>query len=540
MSIELIPESAPFNSEQRAWLNGFFAGILRTLDTVQAQGGSQASLAAAAASLLPSLGSSDDSPSASGTTLNTQGQPADGVTYPWHDSSLAISERMELAAGRAHPERLMAAMAQLDCGTCGYVCKTYAEALANGSEKNATLCSPGGTETVKMIRSLIKSQSASVTNAAATVPDAAAFASGPLPNSIGRVSVTAKLVSSTCLNGAGSQKDTRHVVIDLTGTKLNYQVGDALGLLPTNCPKLVIEVMRAAGIDECDLATAEALSKRCLRTITSELCDLINEIVRPTNGQLTDFQDSDNFYEWDVLECLQHFASNSLPATRLVTSLAELKPRLYSIASSQAVFNNEVHLTVGRVEESVRDRQRKGVASTMLADRLDPGEVLQVFVQPHHGFTIPQDGSRDMIMVGPGTGIAPFIAFLQQRQHDQATGRNWLFFGDQRRKSDFLYEEQLCSWNKSGLLSRLDLAFSRDDVDKVYVQHRMLEQAAEVYSWLMGGCHFYICGDAKRMAKDVERTLISILQSHGKMDASNATAWLNAMKQSGRYACDVY
>jgi sulfite reductase (NADPH) flavoprotein alpha-component len=254
--------------------------------------------------------------------------------------------------------------------------------------------------------------------------------------------------------------------------------------------------------------------------------------------------ESDLFDEYDVQEFLLAFGLVDLSSQDLVDTLAPLRPRLYSIASSQAAFPREVHLTVGRVENEVRGRNRKGVASTMFADRLDPGASLRVFVQPNHGFTIPADPTAAAIMVGPGTGIAPFMAFLQQRELERRQqnngGANWLFFGDQTRESDFLYEQQLTKWLETGLLNRLDLAFSRDSDQKIYVQHRMQQQGAELYRWLESGSYFYLCGDAQRMARDVESALLDIIVTHGNHSPAGAKDYLKALRQSGRYAADVY
>ena len=378
--------------------------------------------------------------------------------------------------------------------------------------------------------------------------------------------VQAKYIASDMLNGPGSAKDTRHIAIDLDGSGLSYKVGDALGLWPTNCQELVNRVLKAAMLDssatvstsgpESKMQTVtivESLAGKCLRTITPELLNVAIECVsnRPKhNGavahdaeliaKLEEFGDSDAFHEWDVLEFLESFPSIRFTAQQFVDALDTQRPRLYSIASSQSLFPTQVHLTVGRVEKSVRNRHRKGVASTMLADRLQPSSPLRVFIHPSHGFTIPADPMAPMIMVGPGTGIAPFIAFLQQRQVDKATGRNWLFYGDQRKTSDFLYREQLESWQTSGLLAKLDLAFSRDDVSKVYVQHRMLEQGAELFAWLESGGYFYVCGDASKMAVDVDSALQEVITVHGKKTKAEAKQYLVTLANSKRYVRDVY
>jgi sulfite reductase (NADPH) flavoprotein alpha-component len=438
----------------------------------------------------------------------------------------------------------MAAMAQLNCGSCGYLCKTYSEAIANGSEKNLTLCSPGGSETAKALRALVKETGLTGSSKPSeSVP--AESTKGTKGNP-----VRAKLIASDRLNGPGSEKDTRHVAIDLEDSGLTYRVGDALGLWPTNCGELVAKVLEAAKLDS---SVSDLLSEKCLRTISTELLEAAIENVRhrpKQNGsvaadtellaKLEAFQESEEFYEWDVLEFLEAFPTLGLTSQQFLGALDNQRARLYSIASSQSLYPNQVHLTVGRVENKLRERLRKGVASTMLADRLQPRSPLRVFIQPSHGFTIPADPKTPMIMVGPGTGIAPFIAFLQQRQADKATGRNWLFFGDQKKATDFLYREQLEAWQRSGLLTKLDLAFSRDDANKVYVQHRMLEHGAELFSWLEMGAYFFVCGDASKMAVDVDRALQEVIAVHGKRSSPEAKQYLTAMTQAKRYVRDVY
>ena len=552
MPVQIVPESAPFSPEQRAWLNGFLAGVLGMLDEEQARGGSSAVMAAAASLLTPPSGDSSNSLRDSDTK---------DEDFPWHDSALPIVDRMQLADGRPIERQMMAAMAQLDCGTCGYLCQSYAEAIVSGAEKNLTLCSPGGGETAKMLRQLNKNrQSIAKANGSETSsPSSEIKANEKLGTR--NSPVLAKLIRSVPLNKLGSAKDTRHVEIDLTDTGLEYRVGDALGLWPSNCDDLVTAVIDAAKLDPMSKVLAsepktrlsDELKNRCLRSIPTELVDRAIERVRERpkhNGalavdadlceRLATFVDSDEFDALDLLEFFARFPNLGLLASDLVEILPPIRPRLYSIASSQSHFSNQVHLTVGRVENEVRDRKRKGVASTMLADRLQPNETLRVFVQPSHGFTIPADPNAPMIMVGPGTGIAPFMAFLQQRKVDNANGKNWLLFGDQRRAFDYLYENQLEAWHQDGLLTRLDLAFSRDGVEKLYVQHRMKENGAELFDWLEAGGYFFVCGDASRMAVDVERALIEIISQHGLRTPEQAKQYLAELTKAKRYVRDVY
>ena len=552
MPFDIVPDSAPFSPEQRAWLNGFLAGMLGMLEGEQSRGGSSVGMAAAASMLTPP----------SGVALDSLGDgEAKDEDFPWHDSALPIVDRMQMAEGRPVERQMLAAMAQLDCGSCGYLCKSYAEAIVSGTEKNLTLCSPGGGETAKMLRQLNKNRQ--------TMSKPTGNASGTQNGLVKEVEklgtrnkpVVAKLIRSVPLNKLGSAKDTRHVEIDLSDTGLSYEVGDALGLWPSNCDALVAAVIEAAKLnpDENVLTSqptttlADELKNRCLRSIQSDLVDRAIERIRERpkqNGalaaeaalceRLAAFAESEELDMLDVLEFFELFPKLGLLASDLIETLSPIRPRLYSIASSQSLHSNQVHLTVGRVENDVRDRKRKGVASTMLSDRLQPNEPLRVFVQPSHGFTIPTDPNAPMIMVGPGTGIAPFMAFLQQRSIDNAKGKNWLLFGDQRRAFDYLYEKELEAWHKNAFLTRLDLAFSRDGADKLYVQHRMKENGAELFEWLEAGAYFFICGDASRMAVDVDRALNEIISEHGHRTSEQAKHYLWELTNAKRYVRDVY
>jgi sulfite reductase (NADPH) flavoprotein alpha-component len=362
-----------------------------------------------------------------------------------------------------------------------------------------------------------------------------------------------RLVKNLCLNKSGSAKEVRHFEIDLDGSGLTYEPGDALGVLPINCPAFVhdiLAVLRCNGdepvrINEADLPLREALSRHL--DITKPSNDLLAAVIqRARNCELTPLlaptRSADlKCWLWgrgviDVLELLSH----PFPAAEFVKLLRKLSPRLYSIASSPKAHLCQVHLTVSAVRYESHGRIRKGVASTFLADRAVEPNATRIFVQSSHGFKLPKSGETPIIMVGPGTGIAPFRAFLEERQVTGAKGKNWLFFGDQKRSTDFLYEEQLTNWLSDGHLTRLDLAFSRDQVEKIYVQHRMLEHSAELWSWLQEGAHFYVCGDASRMAKDVDSALHTIAQRVGALDTEAAADFVEKLKTDKRYQRDVY
>lgn len=525
----IIPESAPFNEEQRAWLNGFFSGLMGFP-------GFDAAAAKSAVALMPQSTAVEDEPE----------------DFPWHDASLPIVDRMALAEERPLSRRLMAAMAQLDCGSCGYVCQTYSEAIAAGEETNLTLCSPGGKDTKQMIKRLLKDASAGESESALASTRRRSTAKADDAGYSRKHPFTAKVIESRPLNKAGSAKDTRHVVIDLRGSGLHYEVGDALGIYPTNCGELAAMIVERLATDprvEVDTPAGnrkgliDALREDCcLKDPSDELLELLmGRMDIPTRELLGVVLANGAPGGFDVLDALEMDRQVPITANELLTTLSPLNPRLYSIASSMRRVGDQVHLTVGKVAYEREGRLRKGVASTMLAERAQPGDALRVFVQANHGgFTVPADTSTPIIMVGPGTGIAPFRAFLQERAASDSSGDSWLFYGDQHAASDFLYEDELRSYLSTSVLTRLDTAFSRDGDRKVYVQDRMREQAAELWRWLQRGAHFYVCGDAARMAADVDSALREIISEAGGIGSAGANQYVQTMQQDKRYVRDVY
>jgi sulfite reductase (NADPH) flavoprotein alpha-component len=517
----LIPENAPFSAEQRAWLNGFFAAYLGLNGEAQEA---------------------------------TPAEPEPDEDFPWHDPSLALTERQKLAQDRKPARRLMAATAQLDCGQCGYLCQTYAEALWSGAEADAGRCVPGGKETRRALKALLaelETQRDANAGAAPGVKPASLLGSRDRP-------ALATLVDAYPLSRPGSAKDVRHVVLDLSATDLTYEAGDSLGVYARKNPQLVQAVLDRLGAsgEEMVAYDGEALPLRQVLFGKVDIARPSDECMlflaeRAFVGEealtlqaLAQGEGPAELADADLLDLLMAFPSVTPSLPGLLKSLDRLQPRLYSIASSPKAHPREVHLTVSAVRWQSNQRQRTGIGSCYLADFAKPGDVVPVFVQKSHGFALPADDSLPTIMVGPGTGIAPFRAFLQEREARGAIsgkkgGANWLFFGDQKRATDFLYEDQLLDWQRRGLLHRLDLAFSRDQADKVYVQHRMREAGAELWRWLQDGAHFYICGDAQRMAKDVEDTLLEIAAQHGGK-GSGAKAWLDGLAKAGRYQRDVY
>jgi sulfite reductase (NADPH) flavoprotein alpha-component len=363
----------------------------------------------------------------------------------------------------------------------------------------------------------------------------------------------APLLKNLRLSRDGSAKDVRHFEIGLAGSGLAYEVGDALGVYASNCPQYVTELLGALGLDgeEAVNAAGSEMPLRLALTnhfdITKPSSEMLAAAAKRSPGSdlaaLVAPERKDDLKKWlygrELIDLLGNLAQ-PFNATEFAALLKKLAPRLYSISSSLKAHPEEVHLTVGAVRYEMHGRVRKGVASTFLADRVGEIGRAPVFVQPSHGFKPPGHGDTAMIMVGPGTGIAPFRAFLEERQAVAAKGKNWLFFGDQKRASDYLYEDSLEAWKRDGFLTRLDLAFSRDQAEKVYVQTRMIEAAAELWAWLEEGAHFYVCGDASRMAKDVDAALHQIIESAGGKSADEAKAYVTKLKSDKRYQRDVY
>lgn len=361
----------------------------------------------------------------------------------------------------------------------------------------------------------------------------------------------AVLVTNQKITGRDSDKDVRHIEIDLSNSGIRYQAGDALGIWYQNDPQLaqrILTVLQLDGtttvtVDEQPISLLDALIHHY--EITNSNPQLITALAElAANEKLTVLvQDKNELRHYaaqtQIIDVLQTHKVQ-LSGEQLISLLRRLTPRLYSIASSQNEVDEEVHLTVGLVEYSVGDETRQGGASGFLAERLEEGGTVKVFVESNNHFKLPEDSARDIIMVGPGTGIAPFRGFMQERESQEATGKNWLFFGDRTFTQDFLYQIEWQRYLKSGLLTHLDLAFSRDQAEKIYVQQRLLEKGQAVWQWLQNGAYFYVCGDATYMAKDVHEALLNIAQQQGKLTLEEAEQYLTELRKAKRYQKDVY
>jgi sulfite reductase (NADPH) flavoprotein alpha-component len=522
--VEIIPSSAPFSEAQRSWLNGFFAGLL-------SDGPAPLSVEQGAAVLQGSAGDADDGEA------------------PWHDQTMPISDRMKLAEGRPLRRRMMAAMAQQDCGQCGYNCHDYSDAIARKAEPRLNLCVPGGKATARMLKALNEEL-----EKAPAGPAAAAAAAAPaVVVALGRSRdnpAPATFLSRRLLNKSGSEKETWHIDFDLTGCGLDYVVGDSFGIFARNDLGHVDQIIALLGASH----TTEVRGKTLREALTSDVSlapapDSLFELFSYLTGgaqrekarALAQGEDPDgDAATLDVMAVLQKFSNVRPHPEAFIEALEPLQPRLYSISSSHNATPGKLSLTVDCVRYIIGKRKRLGLASTFLAERIQPGDEVEVYVQKAHGFALPQDPKTPIIMIGPGTGIAPFRAFLHDRKATGAPGKNWLFFGHQRSASDFFYADELNAMKTSGLLTRMSLAWSRDGDKKFYVQDRMREVGREIWTWLAEGANIYICGDAKRMAKDVERALVDIVAQFGARSTDEAVLFVADLKKKGRFQQDVY
>ena len=363
----------------------------------------------------------------------------------------------------------------------------------------------------------------------------------------------ARIKERALLNGAGASKETFHIERSLGGAHLPFQVGDSIGIFPDNNPKLVQSILHAlhlTGDEELldsrsnrhysarEFLTRKANLAKCTSSFVKMLHDhgaknLDELLIAENKPQLTEAR-----HTHDLGDLLRVFPGARIGAQELAT-LLPLMPRFYSIASSVHMFPDEIHLTVASLTYTAHGETRYGVGSHFLCQYATPDTPIPLYVQPSNGFTIPSDPDAPIILIGPGTGIAPFRAFLQERIALQHPGRNWLFFGERNSKTDFYYAPFFRELQRLGRL-RLDTAFSRDQAEKIYVQHRLWEQRADLFEWIQNGAYVYICGDAEKMAKDVEQTFLRIARDQGSLDEEGAKLWLKALRQNRHYLTDVY
>ncbi len=582
MKIPYIPEDAPFNGEQKYWLAGFLAGlhsrllVLEDKQSAPAAGantqlhilfGSQtgnaealsqtAAKAARAKGLVPvvqALGEVDLDVFATMrhvlivTSTYGEGEMPDNAQLFWNVISASTAPRLE--------QMHFAVLAIGDTGYDGF-CQAGkfidmrleqlgAKRVADRIDCDIDFEEPSS-EWIGTAMPQFAASAGSSGNALESAPEAPV-----IPGSNKQNPYAAALATNKRLSAEESAKDIRHFEFDLTDSGLKYEAGDALGVIPVNDASLVSLLLTQLKADYETPVPGFDRNLGDLLTYQFEISEPSRKLIEwvgqnTTNQELRhvlQHDDKDTLAVWlwgkDTLDLLQLELTRSLSVPEFVAMLRPLQHRAYSISSSSKAHPNQVHLTIASVRYHSGGRERKGVCSTYLAERVRRGEKPAIFISPNKAFRVPSNGNAPLIMVGPGTGIAPFRAFLQERQATGAEGKNWLFFGDQHQAHDYIYEEELQAWQEKGLLTNLDLAFSRDQEEKIYVQNRMLEKGAELYAWLQDGAYFYVCGDASRMAKDVDAALYEVVRQFGGLSSERAAAYVDQLKKDKRYLRDVY
>jgi sulfite reductase (NADPH) flavoprotein alpha-component len=590
-AIQLLPENAPFSPEQRAWLNGFFAGLLKGLaERAQTQGSGQTPRLAVKVLFASQTGTAEGLAKKLTKEARSRGFDADHLDL----SSLSLDALAKLdhvlviasTHGDGDPPdcaarfalQLMAAqgtpLAGLKYAVLALGDRSYSKFCSFGQHIDERFAALGAIRLADRIdadgdvdepfksfrdtlwRTLPAESPAG--SAPRSLASAVVVSDEDAPESEQRWSrkrpFAAPLLGQQLLTAAGSDKETRHVVLSLKDADLSYEPGDALGVWPQQAADLVDAVLTLSGapadapvmIDTEQMELRDALSlKRDLTTLTAatviKYCALTADsglqslVQRDQSAALNKF-----LYGRDIADLLQDYPYTVRDAQVLVDLLPPLKPRLYSISSSLEAFPEEVHLTIAVVRYECRGRRRGGLASTWFADRVAVGGPAAVYVHENPRFRLPSDPGTPIIMIGPGTGVAPFRAFLHHRRNYGFTGRTWLFFGERHAQCDFLYRSEFESFVAGHELSRLDTAFSCDQREKIYVQHRMLEAGKEIWSWLQDGAVIYVCGDATHMAKDVDAAMQAIVAKHGRRSAAQAQLEMHALAADGRYLRDVY
>jgi sulfite reductase (NADPH) flavoprotein alpha-component len=589
--VPFIPENAPFDSEQRLWLNGYMAGLFAGKGYVHvSEAGTPGNHSTAASvPLLILFGSQTGTAeklakqiakeSKSHGCISRVVEAAEHSKIDWSKETNLLIVTSTYGDGDM-PDNAQSfwdwlqteaakSLAHLNFSVLALGDTNYEQFCAAGKKIDARLeqigakrihpladCDLDYEAKVKSWRDGALAAIAPGANPASSrqlAEEKPADDSGPARETYSKANpFPARLLTNRKLNADGSEKETRHFEISLEGSGLDYDAGDALGVLPANCPALVEDLLTALGCRGDEIVAVPG-GERPFRQALANLFDLsrpspeLLQRISEKNAAVRELlapERKEELRKWlwgrEVIDVLLATPGLKFSPGEFLPLLKKLAPRLYSISSSPKAHAGQVHLTINVVRYQAHGRVRKGVASTFLADRVKDETRVPVFVQASHGFRLPTSGDTPVIMVGPGTGVAPFRAFLHERRAIGARGKNWLFFGEQRAATDFYYREELEKMSADGHLTKLSTAFSRDQAEKVYVQHRMLENAVELWSWLDAGAHLYVCGDASRMAKDVDAALHKIIETAGGRSADEARNYVAKLKTEKRYQRDVY
>jgi sulfite reductase (NADPH) flavoprotein alpha-component len=574
-----IPQNAPYSDTQRAWLGGFFAGMhSHMLQSASAENQADARIinilygsqtgnsesvandvatAAKTHGLLPVIQGMDeiDCDALSKmqyllmvTSTYGEGEMPDNAQLLWDQASEESAPRMEnsqfsiLALGDSSYDKFCQAGIDWD----NRLVELGAKRIVDRADYDIGLDAVAENWISSVIPMMADGAAITLAANESEISDKAKFdRKNPFPT---------KIVSNRLLTSKKSSKETRHYEFSLEGSGLTYEAGDALNVVPQNCPDLVADIVKAIGCigDEDEPVNGEQmpLSEALLSHFEIKLPskELIQEIANRSGDQeLNGLLESTNKnklanYMWgrDTLDLLLQFPDIDFSAAEFIALLKPLQHRAYSISSSGKMYPDTVHLTVASVRYTAHEREHKGVCSTFMADLVDDDTQVKIFFSPNKSFRVPEDDTLPIIMVGPGTGIAPFRAFLQEREYRKSTGKNWLLFGDRNAATDYIYKDEIEAMQEKGVLTHLDLAFSRDQEEKIYVQDRMRENGAEMFNWLEQGSSFFVCGDANYMAKDVDKALHEIIEKHGRKTVEQAVDYVNQLKKEKRYVRDVY
>ncbi|RXJ74920.1 sulfite reductase subunit alpha [Veronia nyctiphanis] len=586
--VPYLPEDIPFNSEQTQWLGGFLAGLHTKLLVQESNQAPAQAQQAAVRPITIIYGSQTGNAEAVAEDAAEQAKTAgllpsvvdmDDVELP----QLAQAERLLVVTSTygegEMPDNAQSLWDAISAEDAPSFANTHYSVLALGDTNYDDFCLAGihwderlqelgGQRVVARVDCDVDfegpandwieatmpeiAQRGSAGEAAASTSSAPSAAKKNKPKFNKQNPLHAELITKKRLTEEGSSKETFHYEFSLAGSGETYEAGDALNVIPVNRDDLVQEVINSLNSQSDTEVTYNGQSMTLQTVLTDHLeirtpskefiAHLAGHSADKTLAAIIDDTEKLNDFLWgkDIVDLIKLFPDTALSADEFIELSKALAPRAYSISSSVNFHPEEVHLTIGNVRYNSNDRDHNGVCSTFLSDVAEEGDKVRCYFAPNKHFSVPESDDAPMIMVGPGTGIAPFRAFLEERKASGASGENWLFFGDRNRDTDFIYRDEIEQMQQDGLLTRLDLAFSRDQKKKIYVQDRMLEHGEALFSWLERGGYFFICGDAYRMAKDVDKALHAVIEQHGKMSKEDAEDYVNALKKQKRYVRDVY